>query len=112
LIPIGPTLGVLERGNRVVAYLQNVKGSARAVPNKGLVNSFTAEIIGRPGYWCEPGVDLRLTFATRPKLKKSPRLSTLVTVKALDGAIISLGGSDEWHSEIYYAGPLSPEVIP
>ena len=110
MYPVGPTLGVLDRNGRHVASLRELSGTVRRKPGGGITAAYSAEVVGPTGYWCAPGVELRLTLVLNPKRKKSARLGTAVEIIALENGRISLSGSDYLHKDDYWTGPF-PEVL-
>ena len=108
-VAVGPTVGVLDRGGRFVAAVEDLTGTFSPNPAGGLIATFTGTIVGTGDYWCTPGVDVRLTFLSHPKRRRSDRLATSLTIKSIEGQIISLRGNGPLSKGDVFDGPIKKE---
>ena len=112
MITVGPTKAVLHRGTQVVAVLEGLSGSIAPQPGKSLRINLRGRLVGPRGYWCEPGVELEVTWLTRPKRPMGARLyCPQITIVAIDNEAVSLSGTRGLgDSSAAYQGPIPPEV--
>jgi hypothetical protein len=110
MVRVGPGLGVIHRGKHIVAAIRDLQGSVRPKRGGGIDAQYSGIVVGRPSHWCEPDVDVTLTFAVNPRRPNRSRRATAVTIRAFDGERIYLTGSDRFNEEGCYSDPF-PEVL-
>jgi hypothetical protein len=114
MITVGPTKAVLHRGAQVVAVLEDLAGSIAPQPGKSLRINLRGRLAGPAGYWCAEGVELELTWLTRPKRPRGARLyCPQIMISAIDNEAVSLSGTRGLAApSAAYQGPIPPEVLP
>jgi hypothetical protein len=112
MINIGTTRGILHRGTQVVGVVEDLAGSIAPQPGKSLRINLRVRLVGPRGYWCEPGVELEVTWLTRPKRPRGARLyCPQITIVAIDNEAVSLSGTRGLGDPgAAYQGPIPPEV--
>jgi hypothetical protein len=108
-VAVGPTVGVLDRGGKFVAAVEDLSGSFSPDPRGGVIAAFSGRLVGDYDYWCAPGVEVRLTFLAQPKRRRSARLATILDIQAVDGHSISLRGSRPLSVRDVFDGPIKKE---
>ena len=108
-VAVGPTVGVLDRGGKFVAAVEELSGTFSSDPKGGVIAAFTGTLVGDFDYWCAPGVEVRLTFLAQPKRRRSARLATVLDINAIDGQIISLRGTRPLSTRDVFDGPIKKE---
>jgi hypothetical protein len=108
-VAVGPTVGVLDRGGKFVAAVEDLSGTFTSNPAGGVIAALTGRLVGGRDYWCSPGVEVRLTFLAHPKRRRSARLATVLDIQAVDGDTISLRGSRPLSARDVFDGPIKKE---
>lgn len=112
MITIEPTKAVLHRGTQVVAVIEGLAGSIAPQPGKSLRINLRGRLVGPAGYWCAPGVELEITWLTRPRRPKGARLyCSEITISAIENEAVTLSGTRGLGpASAAYQGPIPPEV--